>query len=1347
MESKIAKLRRKKESSYANGSYDSTYKYCIEIAELLVENENYEEALMEYKEAVQAGEMCNNPMDIARANRMIAEVYVMMQKPKDAIEFVRKFLEISRKEKDSKEEQRALATLARIYFIIAEDVLSSKEREEALVHAQTYNLKSLKICDKLEEECSASAKNIGEMRARVYLNLGLVEEALGNLGKAVQYLGKAILICKSLDLWEELCLSYTNLGLTHKHAGDFASALKAFDLGLTVACRLSGKEKYLSDLFVQKALVLLELPDFRRAKHALHKAYKLKATESIDQVEIGRKLRIVAAICEFEEKLILLPENDISERRKIYESMGDGCAALESYKKALEYYNLTLECSEKLGESGKKLSDILVSLAQTYKDLKNYEKAIEFYNRELTVWKDNPAEACNTSISIAEALELNQASSRDVLTMYRSALCLARDANNKKLERVVLKNMLVHLQENANTVMASEIERELEKVERQLDDRSESDSESEDTPAIGDHICLDTLSDSEADEEEIKLKPRTARRVRGGFQLRRNEKGETPLHVACINGNLTLVSKLLDQGHPLDVRDNNGWTPLHEAANHGYVDIARELVDRGAAINDAGGPHCDGVTPLLDAASCGHFLLMDMLIEKGASPIARTDKGETVLDCLTNWRRRYIEEEHTDLTGEMLNDYNSIARKIKLAIVKAGHNVTEESINERLPVSRSFSSSDHSVVRPSKLSRTLKSSRSSRDLSPIITSAVRRRKSSESSPESRSHKTAHYPSLSTNNRAVSEYQSAIRGLKHRSTVNSELPVSPIKASQGALVTAENAVDDWLIDDMNEDPTSRPLKRRKKDDTFLGLQLRKGKEKSKNDDDSNCLSQDKQNNHPSLSSSDLLHMDDDITLANMDETSSLQTSNELQKPVKSINKLSSSQMRQTTLLNVGVNRESVQKPTDPVPPPPPPTTVEMPPRKRHTVKVRIEGKLLLIAVPIDADLTISWLEEETARRYSSMEGVEPKVSLQTVEGALIYSQDPLSLIADLGSEINAVVTSWNLVPITDRYREACIASNLDVLSEVKAQLDSSQITKCLDLRDFSLFTEEFLPVFKSLTHHDSLQYVRLSKNCLGDSGLQALMRTLMHMSQLKELDLSCCNITQYGLEHLCQFISQNNLFETLGVIDMSFNRLGDDCLKHLCALVNKLPHLHTLRLRSVSLTSFKAQQDFYLDQIEVLDLSYNKIGREGVQEVLSKLNPEKMISLELVHVGGSVAREVAIFLGQCVPHNLAHLDLSYCDIDDMEMDLLLKSLKMCPKLRNLQLEGNSKLSPCIVQQLCELDLSHLNLAGVECDPRFIEHKIENLCISRPLDKQRNGQTNSVGQGPYGFYSNNLISVFR
>ena len=76
--------------------------------------------------------------------------------------------------------------------------------------------------------------------------------------------------------------------------------------------------------------------------------------------------------------------------------------------------------------------------------------------------------------------------------------------------------------------------------------------------------------------------------------IKRNQKGESQLHVACIKGNENLVRKFLDQGHTVNVRDNCGWLPIHEACIHGHIKIVKLLLDKGAWINDRGGTFCNG---------------------------------------------------------------------------------------------------------------------------------------------------------------------------------------------------------------------------------------------------------------------------------------------------------------------------------------------------------------------------------------------------------------------------------------------------------------------------------------------------------------------------------------------------------------------------------------------------------------------------------------------------------------------------------------------------------------------------------------------------------------------------------
>ncbi len=76
----------------------------------------------------------------------------------------------------------------------------------------------------------------------------------------------------------------------------------------------------------------------------------------------------------------------------------------------------------------------------------------------------------------------------------------------------------------------------------------------------------------------------------------------------------------------MNIQDAAGWTPLHEACNYGQVKIAEILIEAGAHIDDRGGPKCDGITPLLDAACNGHLEMINLLLNKGASPFARSNQ-------------------------------------------------------------------------------------------------------------------------------------------------------------------------------------------------------------------------------------------------------------------------------------------------------------------------------------------------------------------------------------------------------------------------------------------------------------------------------------------------------------------------------------------------------------------------------------------------------------------------------------------------------------------------------------------------------------------------------------------------
>ncbi|CAL1526385.1 unnamed protein product, partial [Lymnaea stagnalis] len=137
------------------------------------------------------------------------------------------------------------------------------------------------------------------------------------------------------------------------------------------------------------------------------------------------------------------------------------------------------------------------------------------------------------------------------------------------------------------------------------------------------NLSLSDLTVSEeSDGDQVNIEAAATSRKKSKL-ARRNEKGETPLHRACIDGNLKKVKSLIAEGHPVNPRDHCGWLPVHEACNHGHTAIVEYLLDCGAWINDRGGERCGGVTPLIDAANCGNLDIVRLLVDRGANLMAK----------------------------------------------------------------------------------------------------------------------------------------------------------------------------------------------------------------------------------------------------------------------------------------------------------------------------------------------------------------------------------------------------------------------------------------------------------------------------------------------------------------------------------------------------------------------------------------------------------------------------------------------------------------------------------------------------------------------------------------------------
>lgn len=109
----------------------------------------------------------------------------------------------------------------------------------------------------------------------------------------------------------------------------------------------------------------------------------------------------------------------------------------------------------------------------------------------------------------------------------------------------------------------------------------------------------------------------------------RTSKDESPLMIAAIKGQLDLAKRLIARKAEVN---KPGWTPLHYAASHAGDNspaMVRLLLEHHAYI-DAESPN--KTTPLMMAAQYGNAGVVKLLLEEGADPLLKNERGLTAID-------------------------------------------------------------------------------------------------------------------------------------------------------------------------------------------------------------------------------------------------------------------------------------------------------------------------------------------------------------------------------------------------------------------------------------------------------------------------------------------------------------------------------------------------------------------------------------------------------------------------------------------------------------------------------------------------------------------------------------------
>ncbi|XP_037747752.1 tonsoku-like protein isoform X1 [Chelonia mydas] len=1276
----IRQLQKVKDKAQRSGNLKEEAVICNQLGEILARHGRYREALEEHRQELRLLESVEDVLGCAVAHRKIGERLAELENYEAALKHQRQHLELARALSDHTEQQRAWATIGRTYMFVAE----SGQAGEALREAEQAFMKSLAI---LEEKLEGMVpqRELSEMRARLYLNLGLVYDSMKDQAKCNCYIKKSIFISEQTRLYEDLYRAYFNLGNIHLREGQYSKAMRCLERARD--CAHTMKEKCMeSECCASIAQVLLSLGDFVAARRSLKKAYVLGSQQPQQRESIRRSLRYALTVSRLQEALEEATPGDLQAALGLCEQLGDLFSKHGDYRRAVEFYERQLRYAETLRRPEQELAVIHVSLAATYGDLKEHGQAVQHYQMELALRRGNPLEEGKTWLNVALAREEAGEGYEALESCFRSALQCAERAGEPRLQRQILRH-LHPIQQKWGCPEAPDTLARLQSLCRSQGWSAAGDSDEEELENSEPLEESDLeLSESDGEEDDLdgynKSVPGRRRITKWN---RRNDRGETPLHRACIDGNLRRVQFFLEQGHPLNPRDYCGWTPLHEACNHGHLEIVRLLLERGASIDDPGGPGCEGITPLHDALNCGHFEVAELLLQRGASAVLRNAKGLSPLGTLQEWVRMYGK----DLDQETRRRCRAMERLLREAV--AGRAPDAAPPPRDILQSQLFDAelSEPLTLRPSAPAPQPRSGGPSKEPpAPCGLPSQHGGKGSERRAEQDDCMTPlrpikkrqrllgqredcrtpgflvqEEPELPTRGGGQAEYEAAIRSVGSAQSCLGTEPVPSETPARPALIPADEYVgDDWLEDDLRASREPRKRSRWGQGESGSDSGDATGPES-----DGGAPPQRRRTRQ-----SRLTQIVDRTVLGRSRGGCALGAPETAATPA-SLRPTDSS--RANGLRGSGEAPELPSLSAAPARPPP------------IRVRVRVQDNVFLIPVPHSSSESrpVAWLAEQAAQRHYQTCGLLPQLTLKK-EGALLAPQDLIVDVLQSNEEVFAEVQSWDLPPLADRYRKACrslaVGEHRLLLKIMELQESGPSFSAC----GLSLRQPHLAPLLRALKLQTSIRQLRLAGNGLADGLAAELLAMLGTMPSLTLLDLSANQLGAEGLRTLAAGLPAQTAFQSLEELDLSLNPLGDGSSQALACLVQACPILTTLRLQACGFTGAFLQHHRLLladglkgaVHLKTLAVSHNALGSTGLELLLRSLPCTTLSQLEI----GSVAARLEEPLMDPVVRYLmqegcalTHLTVSGNHLSDEAVEELARCLLVCPPLVSLDLSAN------------------------------------------------------------------------
>ncbi|XP_004618776.2 tonsoku-like protein [Sorex araneus] len=1115
------------------------------------------------------------------------------------------------------------------------DIYDHCQSQEALLQAQAAFEKSLAIVDE-KLEGTLAQRELSEMRTRLYLNLGLTFESQQQGALCSEFFKKSIFLAEQNHLYEDLFRARYNLGAMHWRRGQHSQAMRCLE-GARECARVLRKDCMESDCCLLLSQVLQDLGDFLAAKRALKKAYRLGSQKPSQKAAVRQALKYVLAVVRLQQQQEEPEGSDPQSAMGICEQLGDLFSKAGDFPKAADAYRQQLHLAKQLNRPGPELAVIHVSLATTLGDMKDHSGAVYHYQEELRLRAGNTLEEAKTWLNIALSRDEAGDAYELLVPCFQEALDRARQTQRPQLQRQILQHLhAVQLRLHPQEAPCTEAELQ------GLSEEAEGEEEDQDADLDADSNSLEAseLELSESEEECEGMSP-----------PRRQQQDEEEEELRAPR----------QRGNKWNRRNDVGETLLHRACIEGRLGRVQDLVRQGHPLNPR--DHC-GWTPLHEACNYGHLDIVRFLLDHGAfvdDPGGPGCDGITPLhDALTCGHFEVAElligrgASISARTTKGHRPLETLLQWVQLYHRELDRDTREKAdAMERLLRGASSDTAPHSFPGPQTLPD---SCLYDPETSPPRSPCPGPPRAPQGAPRPRRS----WQQLARD--SSSEGEDSMRPLQPaRKRQRNKAPAVGVRtsgrtAAPTASVSVGRAPSCWP-------PLRSPCEAR----TALAALV----------PEEECLA------------GDWLEVDTPSSPGFRDCGSSGASSDD--SPVRPRARTRQGRGTLVTLhgdgsLTSGSAAGPALQPSGPSLPPP------------IRVRVRFQDNLFLIPVPHSPEAhSVEWLARQAAQRYHQACGLLPRLTLRK-EGALLAPQDPIPDVLQSNEEVLAEVTSWDLPPLSERYRRACQSLEQGEHQQVLQATERQGLAPTFSACSLALRQAQLTPLLRALKLHATLRELRLSGNRLGDTCTPELLATLGTVPSLTLLDLSSNHLGPEGLRQLADGLRGMASSQSLEELDLSMNPLGDGCGPALASILRACPALSTLHLQACGLGPHlflrhqaalgSAFQDAQC--LKTLSLSYNALGPTALTRMLQSLPASSLLHLDLSCVLGSphdsgLMEPVAVYLTKegCA---LAHLSLSANHLDDEAVGALSRCLPKCLSLFSLDLSVNPRISHTGLKQL-------------------------------------------------------------